>query len=198
MDALTNYDILTLMQLTVIAIFYVAHILQPNPTTHNPVALTLLRPIPDHTYPYMQTFLPYPSFTESVKALDYRRLGKQRVECAQILKALKQGGGWSRHPATLMWQGYEPALEAYLAECISEWISRGYKNSMSIPTPPSFYSLPPWLGNPRFHASHRSNLLRKDPTFYSRFNWSEPPTLDYIWPTSPLPPLQGKLQDHTP
>ena len=34
----------------------------------------------------MQTFLPYSSFTESAKILDWRRLGKQRVEGMQIIK----------------------------------------------------------------------------------------------------------------
>ena len=37
----------------------------------------------------MQTFLPYPDFAESAKVLDNKRLGKQRVECLQIMKALK-------------------------------------------------------------------------------------------------------------
>ena len=37
----------------------------------------------------MQTFLPYPDFTQSAKTLDYRRLGKQRVEAWQILNALR-------------------------------------------------------------------------------------------------------------
>lgn len=39
----------------------------------------------------MQTFLPYPSFTETAKCLDYRRLGKQRVECKQLIIAINQG-----------------------------------------------------------------------------------------------------------
>jgi Pyrimidine dimer DNA glycosylase len=34
----------------------------------------------------MHTFLPYPSFEETASILDYRRLGKQRVEGFQILK----------------------------------------------------------------------------------------------------------------
>lgn len=34
----------------------------------------------------MNTFLPYPSFDESAKCLDYKRLGKQRVEAKQILE----------------------------------------------------------------------------------------------------------------
>ena len=36
----------------------------------------------------MQTFLPYSSFTESAKILDWRRLGKQRVEGMQIINAI--------------------------------------------------------------------------------------------------------------
>lgn len=36
----------------------------------------------------MQTFLPYPSGRKSAKVLDNRRLGKQRVECLQILALL--------------------------------------------------------------------------------------------------------------
>ena len=39
----------------------------------------------------MQTFCPYPNFTMTALVLDYQRLGKQRVECLQILKTLKQG-----------------------------------------------------------------------------------------------------------
>ena len=32
------------------------------------------------------------------------------------------------------------------------------------------------------HASHRSNLLRKDPEHYMQFGWTEPPDLPYVWP----------------
>jgi len=37
----------------------------------------------------MQTFLPYESFRESAKVLDWRRLGKQRVEGMQIINAIE-------------------------------------------------------------------------------------------------------------
>ena len=48
----------------------------------------------------MQTFLPYSSFTQSAQALDYRRLGKQRVEAKQLILALTQPKyGWKNHPA---------------------------------------------------------------------------------------------------
>ena len=36
----------------------------------------------------MQTFLPYEDFRESVRSLDDKRLGKQRVEAYQIISAL--------------------------------------------------------------------------------------------------------------
>jgi len=129
----------------------------------------------------MQTFLPISSLAGSAAILDYRRLGKQRVECMQLLKAIRTGGGWSNHPAAKMWVGYEEALETYMYHCIAEWTKRGYKNTMTATLHPDC-ELPPWFGDVAFHASHRSNLLRKDPAFYSVYNWVEPDDLPYIWP----------------
>lgn len=136
----------------------------------------------------MQTFLPYPSFVESAKALDMRRLGKQRVEAYQILRTLLgQSNGWRNHPAVKMWMGYEYALAEYGFTICGEWRFRGFKDSLM----PKFYNFyasapdygyPGWLGNPEFHAAHRSNLLRKDAVFYGRYGWTEPPTLPYVWP----------------
>ena len=37
----------------------------------------------------MQTFLPYESFKQSARVLDWRRLGKQRVEGMQIINAIE-------------------------------------------------------------------------------------------------------------
>jgi hypothetical protein len=45
-------------------------------------------------------------------------------------------------------------------------------------------SPPKWLGNADFHASHRSNLLRKEPSHYSQFHWVESPDLPYVWPVA--------------
>ena len=135
----------------------------------------------------MQTFLPYPDFRKSVKCLDRQRLGKQRVEAMQILKIVtgeRTTGGWINHPAVLMWKGYPAALRFYLKCCIEEWIFRGYNNTMEIPVIENEkdIKLPSWLGNERFHASHRSNLLRKDPLYYGKFGWTENETLGYMWP----------------
>lgn len=130
----------------------------------------------------MQTFLPVPDFGHTARILDWRRLGKQRAEARQILNTLRNGGGWKNHPAVLMWAGFEDALIIYSNICIEEWMRRGYNNSMLILDANLECEKPPWLGDESFHASHRSNLLRKDPEFYKQFNWTEPPDLPYVWP----------------
>lgn len=131
----------------------------------------------------MQTFLPYPEFDKSVKCLDYRRLGKQRVEAMQILNALRNPNyGWQNHPAVKMWRGYDEALKLYMNICIQEWIERGYNNTMKIEVvDQNNCKKPSWIGKEEFHASHRSNLLRKDPTWYGQFGWKEPNDLEYVW-----------------
>lgn len=138
----------------------------------------------------MQTFLPYPDFHRSAEVLDYRRLGKQRVEAKQILQALHYGGGWVNHPATKMWKGYHKALGEYWLVCCIEWKSRGYNDRLSSEAMRYLESMsalpsqkPPWFGTARFHAAHRSNLLRKDPIYYSKFGWEEHGHLPYVWPT---------------
>ena len=133
----------------------------------------------------MQTFLPYADFERCAAALDSRRLGKQRVEAWQILRVLRgQSRGWRNHPAVLMWRGYEDALGQYLNAMSAEWERRGYANMMPrYPLPEVGETvMPTWLGDEALHASHRSNLLRKDPGFYGRYGWVEAPDLPYVWP----------------
>ncbi len=107
----------------------------------------------------MQTFLPYPNILQSLKVLDYKRLGKQRVEAKQILNALDYGGGWANHPAVRMWRGYELALVDYYNTALSVWQGRGYKNNMPYIPNTIGSPLPPWFGREDFHLSHQSNLL---------------------------------------
>jgi hypothetical protein len=130
----------------------------------------------------MQTFLPYADFDKSVHCLDRQRLGKQRVEAMQILNTLASGSRWANHPAVLMWRGYENALRLYMNKCIQEWIRRGYNNTMQIVEVTEPVEMPPWFGNEEFHASHRSNLLRKDAEWYGQFGWGETDQLPYVWP----------------
>lgn len=143
----------------------------------------------------MQTFLPYPSFAESAKCLDDKRLLNQRNEALVILK--QNCGcyerGWPNHPAVLMWKGHEASLAMYALTVCQQSLLRGFDAPMwadvmdivigkSVPIE-RYDDWPWWLGIEEFHASHRSNLLRKDPAWYNQFDWTEGPDLPYWWPT---------------
>jgi hypothetical protein len=148
----------------------------------------------------MQTFLPYASYIKSAKALDWRRLGKQRAETLQMLRALDDinfpNYGWKNHSATRMWRGYEVELALYGITICKEWIKRGYKDytlskieeryrffqSVEFNGGARWIRLPPWFGDPKFHEAHQSNLLRKDPIYYGKFGWTVPSDLPYVWP----------------
>ena len=55
----------------------------------------------------MQTFMPYADIDKSVRCLDYRRLGKQRVEAMQTYNQITKGkGGYPHHPVNRMWENY--------------------------------------------------------------------------------------------
>jgi hypothetical protein len=137
----------------------------------------------------MQTFVPFNDMRQIATTLDYRRLGKQRVEVLQILRARHNlTRGWRNHPATLMWKGHEAALAIYgLTMCV-EWITRGYKDTCADKiyalSKMGSTSLPSWWGNDKIHASHRAALLAKDFKFYSQYNWNETPNINYVWPTN--------------
>jgi len=135
----------------------------------------------------MQTFLPYADFKQIARCLDARRLGKQRVEALQIhniVSGKRTSGGWVNHPAVIMWRGYADALAHYHNVMIDEWVRRGYKNTMvHLPIHDQTIQFPKWLGVDILHASHRSNLLRKQSDYYDVFNWAEPSDLPYYWPS---------------
>lgn len=135
----------------------------------------------------MQTFLPYPDFTATAAVLDDRRLGKQRVEGLQIVRAiLVPNYAWRHHPAALMWKGHEEALQSYLMSICDEWDRRGYADTcrksirarlaeagVGEPMVQSDLAaldrLPPWLGDEALHRSHRGSLLLKNPEWYGQF-----------------------------
>lgn len=141
----------------------------------------------------MQTFLPYEDFYQSAQCLDRLRLGKQRVEVKQILIALFDPTyGWGKHPAVLMWKGHEKFLVQYGLAICTIWIERGYKDRCKpqIKTLGKLFrksTPPPWLGLEKFHLSHRSNLVRKDPTHYGKLWPTVKPDLPYWWPTKEIP-----------
>jgi hypothetical protein len=134
----------------------------------------------------MQTFLPYPNFDATARCLDSQRLANQRVEAKVILKtALGCYNGWKSHPVVKMWRGHELQLVEYGVSICEEWQRRKNRDSLldffihaKVPVTP----LPWWLDDPRLCASHRSNLLRKNPEYYGQFGWKEPSNLPYFWP----------------
>jgi Pyrimidine dimer DNA glycosylase len=151
----------------------------------------------------MQTFLPYPDFAATARVLDPLRLGKQRVEALQTLRALTvRGYGWRHHPVVRMWAGYEEALVRYGLEVCEQWCAMGRPDTCSstmsreltercgivAPRSQSLLAaageLPPWLGDHDLHLSHRSALLRKDPDFYRPLFGDGPDDLPYVWPAS--------------
>lgn len=145
----------------------------------------------------MQTFLPYSSYRLTAKCLDRQRLGKQRIETLQILKPLARDiltynlpphhaaflsaaipVGYSDHPVTRLWAGYEPSLCRYGISMCDEWISRGYNDTtrpklLAIlealkpfnPNP----SCPPWTTDPAVHMQYRRLLLHKDSAHYGKY-----------------------------
>ena len=143
----------------------------------------------------MQTFLPYTDFYQTAKVLDNKRLGKQRLEASQILDLVegRVDNNWKHHPAVRMWSGYGDALRLYYNTMVKEWLRRGYKNNMPLLHVFNFVT-PPWLSDSRLPLSHRGNLLRKDPEYYSKFGWTDAdPTCPYFWPVGLLTPANQKI-----
>ena len=150
----------------------------------------------------MQTFLPYPDFELSARVLDQKRLGKQRVECLQVVRGLSVPGyGWRNHPAVRMWRGFPEALGRYSLTCCDVWLELGFGDTCAATIGADLQvlgvhevrtqaelaeagALPPWLGDEALHRSHQSNLLRKDPDFYGPRFPGVPDDLPYVWPVA--------------
>ena len=118
----------------------------------------------------VQTFLPYPDFERSARALDAKRLGKQRVECLQVVRGLTVPTyGWRHHPAVKMWRGHLEALGRYTLTCCEVWTEGGRADTCATTVVADLAAagvarirsqaelaaagaLPRWLGDPAFHA----------------------------------------------
>jgi Pyrimidine dimer DNA glycosylase len=148
----------------------------------------------------VQTFLPYSDFERSARILDPKRLGKQRVETIQVVRALTRPGyGWANHPAVLMWRGFEEALGRYGFACCQAWTELGFADTCALTIATDLRQagvdtvrtqaelataggLPPWLGNDAVHRCHQSALLRKDQQHYRPLFPDVPDDLPYVWP----------------
>ncbi len=162
----------------------------------------------------MQTFLPVADFAGSARLLDSPRLGKQRVETLQVLRALELPDyGCASHPVVRMWRGRTSGLVAYGLAMVRVWRERGFADTTEtligefapevVGVPQADLAaagmLPSWVGDEAVHLSHRSNLIAKDPDFYRpRFTdlfGPEPDDLPYVWPppddVPPAPEPEG-------
>jgi hypothetical protein len=134
----------------------------------------------------MQTFVPERTFHDIGLILDRQRLGKQRVETLQILRAnLGLTKGWVNHPASKMWRGHEAGLCAYGIAMCDAWTAKGYTDScadkMRELVRPDANDLPEWWGRADIMESHRSNLVRKFPEHYRNFYPEVLDDLPYVW-----------------
>jgi hypothetical protein len=148
----------------------------------------------------VQTFLPYADFERSARTLDRKRLGKQRVETIQVVRALTRPGyGWANHPAVLMWRGFEEALGRYGFTFCQAWVGLGFGDTCALtiatdlraagvdtvrtqPELAAADALPPWLGDEAVHRSHQSALVRKGQEHYRPLFPGIPDDLPYVWP----------------
>lgn len=158
----------------------------------------------------MQTFVPYADFARTAGVLDTKRLGKQRVEVIQIVRALTVAGyAWASHPAVLMWKGFEEALGSYGLAMCDEWLGRGFGDTCAATiradlatagvtrlrdydSLASDGALPPWLADEEVQRSHRSALVRKDPAHYAAVFPDVPPDLPYVWPVRSARALEAE------
>lgn len=158
----------------------------------------------------VQTFLPYADFERSARVLDAKRLGKQRVEVIQIVRALTRPDyGWANHPAVLMWKGHEEALGRYGLVCCEVWTALGHGDTCAATIVGDLRdagvtrirseadlvaagAMPPWLGDEDLHRSHRSSLVRKDPDHYRPHFPDVPDDLPYVWPVRSAAVLEAE------
>jgi len=151
----------------------------------------------------MQTFITFRSFSRVAAGLDMKRLGKQRTEALQILKALRHEGPIVGNPwAYEMWRGHEEALVLYGLFICHEWrIVRGLRDStwgqfaemaseygmlrapdMVKEDRPALVAYPAWMTENWILRSHRSRLIEKMAHHYGEQFGNTPENMPYIWP----------------
>jgi hypothetical protein len=128
----------------------------------------------------MQTFCTSTDHNKTAQSLDNKRLFKQLLEGYQLLRASIVGPGFSRHPAKLMWEGYEHEFILYLLAMDEECRARGINSEDLADKIADFFRAhylgghigrPLWLTDPvladRVITTHRANLYLKDPIYYA-------------------------------
>jgi Pyrimidine dimer DNA glycosylase len=126
----------------------------------------------------MQTFLNSYSLAENAKVIDNNRLFKQLLEAKSLLDIIvnKKTGGYSNHPACLMWKENPAALFWYIrsiweecqfreiakkSELFNECISLIKQHDPYFMFRSDIPKFPDWWGREDIISSHRSRLLCK-------------------------------------
>jgi hypothetical protein len=135
-------------------------------------------------------WLPFASTKANLDVLNDQHIFEIVYEGLQCLRNIYVGDlSWRD---ARMWGEHPAALLAYVSRAEREMVQRGHSAEPRVlsahvalsragwplaPVPPR------WYGNPRFHLSQRSHLIRVDPEYYAR---RMPPTtpleLPLIWP----------------
>ncbi|MCX8187189.1 MAG: pyrimidine dimer DNA glycosylase [Nitrososphaeria archaeon] len=149
----------------------------------------------------MQIFRPYIDWRLSAAALDDKRLGKQRVECKQVLKAILRRlnlindgkRGWLNHPIVLMYyndgRAYIQDLVSFFQACVDEWKRREFTSTISLDDIKELLEKVESLdGTPITHVhevEYRRILLIKNPEHYLKVFTKE--ELWEVVETEPVP-----------
>lgn len=154
---------------------------------------------------FVQTWLPYPSFRESIRILNDSHLGLQRLHCLELLEALHDvedsqlPDDYERHqmgyqsPICRMWIGYELQLCEYSLQVCDEYSMRKGKRDPiydkilfhleAATSDDADMGKPNWFGDIDFHQSHQANLVRLDKAYYTAY-FKVNPGHSLQWPVS--------------
>lgn len=115
----------------------------------------------------MQIFLPSPSCLQTDRQLDKRRLNKQIIEAAQILRAIDgEGKGWKNHPATRKYRPHKSWLHLYRF-CLMAFKNGDIKLAEVISRQADAV-LPPFVTE-ELCRQHAKRLFTKSPDLYPQF-----------------------------
>lgn len=127
---------------------------------------------------------------ETAKALDYKRLNKQIIECQQIFDAMQGTTGWSNHPAVNQYRTHEWWLKCYM------WCLDYYRMSMNPSYSKSFRELCIHLAEnhncvaefnkPHWHTDDyylqmKRRLYTKNPEHYNQWKYLGTSEVNWYW-----------------
>ena len=154
----------------------------------------------------IQTWLPLPSYKDSIECLSREHLILQRLNILEIMEEFHaipeedsalpgdyDSHDLDGHPVLDMWKGHEVQLvELGLQTCEHYVKLTGKEDPLYqrlanhqewATSEDADFSKPRWLGDVDFHLSHQSELLRRDREHYVAY-FTEDRDRKLIWPQS--------------